>query len=202
MSAAAPRLSFQPTGIVGSLQELIDRGERFSSIYADPPWKYGNQATRAATDNHYPTMSVEDICAEPVKEVAAEEAVLFLWTTTSFLRASFQVIDAWGFEYKTNIVWVKPQIGIGNYVRVSHEHLMIANRGGRRTSGSRQRSTVEEVEQTAITADRTKHSAKPNLFRQKVMELAAGPYLEMYGRERIPGWTVYGNQVNPQTRFA
>jgi N6-adenosine-specific RNA methylase IME4 len=184
--------------LFSTLPEIILTGQKFVCVYGDPPWRYGNQATRAATDDHYPTMTVEQICREPIAELAAEKAALFLWTTTSFLRESLAVIDAWGFTYKTNMVWVKRQIGIGNYVRVSHEHLMIATRGGLRTAGRNQRSTVD----TAIEADRTAHSAKPDCFRAIVENLCPGPYLELYGREQVPGWTVYGNQINAQTRFA
>lgn len=174
-------------GVVGTLQELIDQGTRFACVYADPPWKYGNQGTRAATDNHYGTMTVAEICAEPVGGLCEDDAVLFLWTTSGFLRESFDVIDAWGFTYKSNMVWVKPQMGIGNYVRLCHEHLMIAVRGKGRTNGKSQRSDIR--------ADRTRHSAKPRVFRETVERLAVGPYLEMYGREAIDGWTVYGNQI-------
>jgi N6-adenosine-specific RNA methylase IME4 len=174
-------------GVYGTLHELVDEGHKFSCIYADPPWRYGNQGTRAATDDHYPTMTVEEICAEPVACVSADECHLYLWTTTSFLRDAFNVIDAWGFEYKSNMVWVKPQMGIGNYVRVSHEHLLIGVKGKTRTAGSSQMSWIQ--------ADRTVHSRKPREFRQAIERMSQGPYLEMYGREAIDGWAVYGNQV-------
>ena len=97
---------------------LSPKGSRFSTIYADPPWKYDNQGTRAATDNHYPTLTVEQIAAEPVAELAADNCHLHLWTTNGFLPAAFYVIEAWGFEYKSMFVWVKPTLGIGNYYRL------------------------------------------------------------------------------------
>ena len=175
------------TGTVDSLQSLIDEGKKFACIYADPPWKYGNQATRSSTDNHYGTMTIEEICAEPVAELTAELCHLYLWTTSSFLRDAFDVIDAWGFDYKSNMVWIKPQMGIGNYVRLAHEHLLIAVKGNTRTDGKSQMSWIQ--------ADRTKHSRKPGIFREVVNKMSPGPYLEMYGREKIDGWVVFGNQI-------
>ena len=176
-------------GIVGSLQELIDRGERFSTIYADPPWQYGNQATRASTDNHYGTMTVEQICNEPVSELAEDNAHLHLWTTNAFLNDAFDVIDAWGFVYKSCFVWVKPQMGIGNYWRVSHEFLLLGIRG--------KTPFRERDEKSWGVFDRGEHSAKPDEIRQKIERVSPGPYLEMYGRQSplVSSWTVYGNQV-------
>jgi len=174
-------------GVVGSLQELVEKKQKFTCIYSDPPWKYGNQSTRASTDNHYSTMTIDEICKEPIAELSKDKSILFLWTTASFLPDSFKVLEAWGFTYKSNMVWVKPQMGIGNYVRVSHEHLLIATKGGYRPDGKNQMSW--------INANRTKHSRKPIQFRQAIEKMCDGPYLEMYGREKIDGWTVYGNQI-------
>lgn len=171
----------------GEVKSLADYGEKFHCIYADPPWKYGNQATRASTDNHYPTMTVAEICDLPVKELAEEKAVLFLWTTNGFLRESFDVMDAWGFEFKSTMVWVKPQMGIGNYVRNAHEFLMIGSRGGMRTDGKSQISW--------INTRRGKHSKKPQEFRQVIEKMAPGPRLELFARETSPGWCVWGNEV-------
>jgi len=181
-------------------QQLQDLGElengHFATIYADPPWQYGNQSTRAATDNHYPTMPIDDICALPVKDIAADTALLFLWTTTSFIEPALtRVIPEWGFTYKSMIVWTKPQMGIGNYVRVSHELLLIANRGGMQTTGTSQMSWVE--------ANRTKHSRKPDKFRHIVEALAPGPRLEMFAREKFTEWSTWGNErINEAKLFS
>lgn len=177
----------------GEVKSLVDYGQKFRCIYADPPWKYGNQATRASTDNHYPTMTIAEICELPVKELLEEKAVLFLWATNGFLRESFDVMDAWGFEFKSSMVWVKPQMGIGNYVRNAHEFLLIGSRGGMRTDGKSQISW--------INSRRGKHSKKPQEFRHIVEKLAPGPRLEMFARETSPGWCVWGNEVE-STLFA
>lgn len=179
--------------ITGQAFDLSAVGEKFRCIYADPPWKYGNQATRASTDNHYPTMTVEEIAELPISQLTEEKAVLFLWTTNGFLRESFDVIDAWGFEFKSTMVWVKPQMGIGNYVRNAHEFLMIGSRGKMRTDGKSQISWIE--------SKRVKHSKKPQAFRQVIEKMAPGPRLELFARETSPGWIVWGNEVD-STLFA
>lgn len=180
-------------GVFTSLGDIAKSGLRFKAIYADPPWRYGNQATRASTDNHYETMAVEDIAAMPVSELAEDSALLFLWTTNGFLFESKAVIDAWGFEFKSSMVWVKPQIGIGNYVRNSHEFLLIASRGGMRTTDA------GKSQVSWIQADRGKHSAKPQVFRKAVEELSEPNRLELFGRSKADGWVVFGNQVETRT---
>lgn len=176
-------------GTVETLEEIASNGATFTTFYADPPWQYDNQGTRASTDNHYPTMTVADICCLPVDKLAADKSLLFLWTTNGFLEAALtQVIPAWGFTFKSSMVWVKPQMGIGNYVRNAHEFLLIANRGGLIPAGKSQLSWIE--------ADRTRHSAKPDSFRHVVESIAPGPRLEMFAREAMPGWYAWGNQVS------
>lgn len=170
-------------------------GQKFGTIYADPPWAYSNQGTRASTGNHYSTMSIEDLCAMPISDLAADDAHLHLWTTNAFMRDAFEVIEAWGFEYKSMAVWCKPQIGIGNYVRVSHEFVLIAVRGDCKKFKQRNiRSWFEEP--------RTRHSAKPDYWREVIENNSPEPRLELFGRERIPGWTVFGNQISSQNRIA
>lgn len=176
------------SGVVGSLDLLIADGKKFRCIYADPPWGYSNQQTRASTDNHYPTMSVDQIAAEPVGQLADDDAHLHLWTTNAFLHDSFRIMEAWGFSYRSCFVWVKPQMGIGNYWRVSHEFMLLGVRG-------KATNFMANDETSWLMADRTVHSRKPRAIREKIMRVSPGPYLEMYGREAVPGWMVYGNQV-------
>ena len=184
----AKRSCAQPT-IVRSLDELLRDGHQFTTILADPPWRYDNTASRAAAENHYSTLTVEQICNEPVSQLSGDKAHLHLWTTNAFLESAFQVMRAWGFEFKSCMVWVKPTIGMGNYWRVSHEFLLFGTRGklpfGRHDISS------------WLQAPRTVHSRKPFAFRQLIEQVSPGPYLELYGREEQPntGWTVFGNQV-------
>lgn len=176
-------------GIVTSLHELIDAGAKFSAIYADPPWAYSNKATRSAVEDVYKsTMTVDEICAEPVSQLATERCHLHLWTTNAFLFEARRVLEAWGFEYKSCFVWVKSQMGIGNYWRVSHEFMLLGVRGGMTFLDRGQKSWIEQP--------RTKHSRKPDEVRKIIEKVSPGPYLEMYGRQLPYGeWTVYGNEV-------
>ena len=175
--------------VVTNLQELIREGREFRTIYADPPWQYQNSAARGAAENHYRTMTLNAICAEPVKHLVADNAHLHLWTTNGLLREAFDVIEAWGFEYRSCFVWVKDIIGTGNYWRVSHEFLMLGVRG----SLTFRRRTERSWRQWS----RTVHSRKPGAVRLLIEQVSPGPFLEMYGREEIPNspWTVYGNCV-------
>ena len=159
----------------------------YGTVYADPPWPYDNQGTRAAASYHYPTMSIADICRLPVSERVKAQAHLWLWATNSFLREAFDVIDAWGFRYRSAMVWAKPQLGLGNYVRVSHEFLLIASRGNLVGRATDQRSWLEH--------DRMKHSQKPEIFRQIIEEVSLGPYLELFARTEADGWDTWGNGI-------
>lgn len=174
------------------VENLSDCGEKFVAIYADPPWQYANQGTRAATGNHYDTMPVSDICDLPVQAIAAERSLLFLWTTNGFIEdALSKVIPAWGYEYKSMVIWCKEQLGLGNYVRVSHEILLIASRGGMTGEAKNIKSWV--------VAPRSRHSSKPQVFREIVERVAGeGPKIELFAREQRPGWHVWGNQIDRQ----
>jgi N6-adenosine-specific RNA methylase IME4 len=171
---------------VDDLQALVGN-MTFGTIYADPPWAYQNQATRSATDNHYRTMSLADICALPVKDLAAPQCHLHLWTTNAFLPAAFEVLEAWGFEYKSVFVWCKPQMGIGNYWRVSHEFLLLGVRG--------QCSFADKSLMSWASLDRGQHSAKPHAVRAWVERASPGPRLELFSRQLVDGWVMWGDEI-------
>ena len=175
--------------VVSDLSTLAERGEKFATIYADPPWRYSNTASRGAAANHYSTMSIGELCALPVSDVSAKNAHLHLWTTNAFLPDSFRLIRSWGFTYKSCLVWVKPQIGMGNYWRVSHEFLLLGVKGSLAFQDKCQRSWLLEK--------RRRHSQKPYAIRALIERVSPGPYLELFGRVEIPNsdWTVFGNQV-------
>lgn len=172
---------------VDDLQSLVAKEMKFGCIYADPPWQYGNQGTRAATDNHYSTMTIEEIVALPIPELAADECHLHLWTTNGFLRDALGLLDKWGFEFKSTFVWVKPQLGIGNYWRCSHEIMLLGVRGGLTFPPTNYKSWIE--------FDRTEHSAKPEKVRGLIETVSPAPRLELFGRVAAPGWWVWGNQI-------
>lgn len=173
----------------------------FSTFVADPPWQYGNTSTRGAAENHYGTMTIEELCAlDIVPTRAADQAHLYLWTTAGHLPQAFEVMDAWGFEYKTYLVWVKPQMGMGNYFRVSTELVLFGTRGGMRTQARDIKNYFE--------SPRGQHSKKPTMFHDIVEKASPGPYLELFSRCNASdmlhgctcskcrlGWTVWGNQA-------
>ena len=169
---------------VWKLEELS--GRQFPCIMADPPWGYGNQATRSATGRHYPTMTLEALCALPVAQLAAPNAHLHLWTTSPLVESGFAVLRAWGFAYKSMFVWVKPEAGLGNYWRVSHEILLLGLRGRLMPLDKPVRSWMEHP--------RGEHSSKPDRIRELVEKFSPGPRLELFGRRKVPGWTVFGNE--------
>lgn len=180
-------------------QLIVPEGQ-FATIVADPPWRYGNTSTRGAAEDHYPTMSIAELCELDIAaERAADQSHLYLWSTAGHLPEAFSVMEAWGFTYKTYLVWVKPQMGMGNYFRVSTELVLFGIRGGMRT---RDMATMNYFE-----ARRGKHSAKPGKFYDLVQKCSPGPYLEMFARcykdrqlvcpcSRCDrGWEVWGNQA-------
>ena len=179
--------------VTGSLDALVESGEQFGCIYADPPWPYENQATRAATGNHYPSMTLDDIASLRVAELAARDSHLHLWVTNGFLFEADYVMRSWGFEYRSTFVWVKPQIGLGNYWRCAHEFLLLGVRGKAPFRDRSLRSWIQEP--------RTKHSAKPEHIRTLVEKASPGPYLELFGRKKERGWSVWGNQVDQQEQL-
>jgi len=163
-------------------------GKKFSCVYADPPWIYGNQITRGATSDHYDGLSVSEISSLPVPELTTKNAHLHLWTTNAFLPDAFSIMEQWGFTYKSMFIWVKPQMGMGNYWRVSHEYMLFGLKGKLPFNSHSQMSWGEYK--------RCKHSAKPEQIRHKIETVSPGPYLELFGRRLSDGWTVFGNQLD------
>jgi N6-adenosine-specific RNA methylase IME4 len=170
------------------LERLTASGHKFQTIYVDPPWKYRNRASRGAAEKHYNTMTVEEIAALPVGRLAGEKGHLWLWTTNAFLFKCPRLFEAWGFEFKSTCIWVKPQMGCGNYLRNSHEILLLAVRGG---LAGRAKDVMSWLE-----IDRGKHSSKPVEFRQLIEKVSPGPYLELFARDPALGWTVWGNEID------
>ena len=173
--------------IISSLQAIMTSGRKFATIYADPPWPYQNRGTRAAAEKHYPTMTLDQIADLSVADLAQDNAHLHLWTTNAFLFAAQQIMVAWGFEYKSCFVWVKPEMGIGNYWRVSHEFLLFGLRG---KCPFNDRGILSWLE-----IPRGPHSAKPEQIRALIERVSPPPRIELFGRRSAEGWTVVGNEI-------
>jgi N6-adenosine-specific RNA methylase IME4 len=161
--------------------------KRYCTILADPPWDILQSGPRGA-NQHYPLMSVTDICALQVAGLAEEDAHLWLWVTNAGLHAGKQVMEAWGFSYRSCLTWIKPRIGLGTYLRNQTEHLLLGVRGTApirfRAQGSWFYAPVQE------------HSRKPEEQYAIIERCSPGPYLELFARRRHLGWHVWGNEVS------
>ena len=184
--------------IVDDLSDLIARGDKFRAILADVPWEFratpmGRIGKHHTNDVYYPSMATEKICELPVRKVADRRAFLFLWCPAIMLKAAIGVLEAWGFEYKTNLCWDKDHgFGSGYYFRMRHEHLLLGlgPRAPRHFDDPNIKSVLR-VRRTEL------HSAKPAVVHDIVQRACPGPYLELFGRRRVPGWTVLGNEIAP-----
>lgn len=173
--------------------------KKYSVILADPPWAYrvwSKKGMGRSAENHYPTMSIADIRALPVKDLAADDCALFLWITFPQLQEAFSVIQDWGFTYKTvAFVWVKqnrksPSLfwGLGYWTRANAEVCLLATRG----SPKRQSAAVHQV----ILSPVERHSKKPDEVRERIAALMGDvPRVELFARQETPGWDVWGNEV-------
>jgi N6-adenosine-specific RNA methylase IME4 len=163
-------------------------------VYADPPWLYGNKPpSGSGAQSHYPGMTIEQLCKLPVEAHTHKDAVLFMWVTAPMLYeipGPREVIVAWGFTPKTGRVWDKVEHNFGNYISIRHEHLIIATRGS--CTPDRPTPMLDSV---VVERQEGEHSAKPASFRKDIERLYNGPYLELFGIERVEGWDVFGNDA-------
>jgi N6-adenosine-specific RNA methylase IME4 len=183
---------------VDDLVEFARSGKRFSVIYADPPWPFVNWSptrTNSSPDFHYETNGIDTIKALPVAALAADDATLLLWGTWPQLPAALDVINAWGFTYKTvAFVWVKQNpkgdglhTGMGYWTRSNSEYCLLATKG----APKRLAPDVHQIIQAPVG----EHSAKPEEVRRRIERLVDGPYLELYARKPVDGWTCWGNEI-------
>jgi N6-adenosine-specific RNA methylase IME4 len=162
----------------------------YDVIYADPPWKYEfSLSSRGDPEKHYPVMELDQICR--LKIPSADDSVLFLWATAPKLSEALIVMDAWGFEYRTNLVWIKDRMGTGFYFRGQHEHLLVGKKGD-------MPAPPEEARIPSVfEAPRRGHSEKPEIVYDIIERMYPnGRYLELFARNnhRI-GWTVWGDEA-------
>ncbi|HAQ0304445.1 TPA: DNA methyltransferase [Enterococcus faecium] len=168
----------------------------YNIIYADPPWRYDCKNVQGAAENHYSTMSIDELCALPVERLASKDCLLFLWATFPMLPEALRLIKAWGFSFKTvAFVWLKQNrksltwfYGLGRWTRGNAEICLLATHGKpKRRSASVHQFIISPIEQ---------HSKKPDVTREKIVELAGDlPRVELFARQKTPGWGVWGNEV-------
>ncbi len=170
----------------------------FTVLYADPPWAYRVEGGRGAADKHYGTMKLGELCMLPIEELAAPDAVLFMWATWPTLPDAFGLMRAWGFEFKTcAFSWHKVNkiatdtsfVGLGHWTRANSEPCLLGIRG--------KPQRVSKAVQQVISAPIGEHSAKPAETRTRILELMGDvPAIELFAREPSPGFECWGNEVN------
>lgn len=177
---------------------------QYQIIYADPPWKYNDQLGAAG----YPKMTLAELVAMPVKELAAKDAVLFLWATWPTLPYAFGLMNAWGFEYKNcGFDWVKlnkkaltPFVGLGHWSRGNSEVCLLGARGKPHRAMKDVRQILMDEGEGLITAPIGRHSAKPPEVRDRIIRLMGDlPAVELFAREKVAGWDAFGNEIPPET---
>ena len=165
--------------------------DKYDLVYADPPWQYGNSMPDYFTEqaNHYPLMSIDEICAMPIKNMVNENAVLFLWVTSPILEEAFQVVKAWGFKYKTSFIWDKIKHNMGHYSSVRHEILLLCIRGSYPLHNVKLYDSVLSLERTA-------HSQKPEHYYEMIEDIYCNAKkIELFSRAKRQNWDSYGNQI-------
>lgn len=175
--------------------------KKYNIIYADPPWSYKDKRDKhprmcGGATSHYNTMSLEQIKALPIKDLAADNCMLFLWVTFPNLQEGLDVIKSWGFKYKTlGFSWIKtnknngkPFFGIGYYTKSNCEVCLIGVKG--------KPIKVSNSVSSVIISPRQEHSKKPDQIRDKIVELCGDvPRIELFARKKTEGWDVWGNEV-------
>jgi N6-adenosine-specific RNA methylase IME4 len=180
----------------------------YGAILADPPWSFEAWASPPygkgrAAESHYNTMKEHELSALPVANMAASDSVLFVWACWPTIEQAFRLIDAWGFKYKTcGFCWVKANATqihmfeeeitadmlLGYWTRSNSEVCLLATRGT-------PKRTASDIRQ-AIISPRREHSRKPDGVHERIERLVAGPYLELFARQKRPGWDAWGNQTD------
>jgi N6-adenosine-specific RNA methylase IME4 len=182
------------------LREFVE-GRKFGTILADPPWRFANRTGKMAPEHRrlsrYATMTIEEIEALPVGEFVSPTAHLYLWVPNALLPWGLRVLAAWGFEYKSNLVWHKLRKdggsdgrGVGFYFRNVTEMILFGVRGRNARTLAAGRRQVNY-----IGSRKREHSRKPDEQYEIIEACSPGPFLELFARGKRPGWSVWGNEA-------
>jgi N6-adenosine-specific RNA methylase IME4 len=173
---------------------------RYGAILIDPPWRFTNRTGKMAPEHRrlhrYETMTFEQIAALPVGPLALPQSHLYLWTPNALIAEALEIMAGWGFTYKTNLVWLKVRKdgkpdgrGVGFYFRNVTELLLFGVKGNLRTlAPGRSQANV-------IITRKEEHSRKPDAQYDLIRRCSPGPYLELFARRKVDGWTSWGNQA-------
>lgn len=179
-------------------------GHTFGTVLADPPWRFANRTGKIAPEHRrltrYETLSFDEIAALPIADLSDERAHCYLWVPNALLPYGLNILESWGFEYKTNLIWHKIRKdgkpdgrGVGFYFRNVTEVLLFGVRGKHARTLGPGRSQVN-----FMATRKREHSRKPDEQYDIIEECSWGPYLELFGRGQRDGWTVWGNQADPE----
>jgi len=182
-------------------RDLLSRDfHAFGTVLADPPWRFANRTGKMAPEHkrlaRYTTMTTQEIAELPIQSLALDKSHLYLWVPNALIKEGLYVMEHWGFEYKTNIVWYKTRKdggpdgrGVGFYFRNVTEVLLFGVRGGLRTGDAGRRQT------NIIVSRKREHSRKPDEQYAIIESCSPGPYLELFARQAMDGWTSWGNEA-------
>lgn len=202
---------------------MIEVNKKYNVIYADPPWSYDNKKTgralngtgqNMAADDKYFTMSLDELCNMPIKQIVDKDCILFMWAVVPMMPEAFKVLQAWGFTYKTMLTWRKIMSqGLGYWFRGQCEHLLVAKKGSpkafRQQVCNYYQSEYDLINDHVHQQKVGSHSQKPHYFRELISKAVSVSFenpkkLELFARSRdgffpdyeYEGWDVYGNEVN------
>lgn len=178
--------------------DIYNTNKRYQIIYADPPWRYSDRKCNGACELHYKTMKLGEIKDLPIHKIADNDCVLFLWTTYPMLKEALELIEAWGFIYKSiGFQWIKKNksgkgwfFGLGRWTRGNTEPCLIAVKG----KPHRESNKVSQLVMEPVGI----HSVKPSIVREKIIELMGGEEkckIELFARQQFDGWDCWGNEV-------
>jgi len=171
--------------------------KKYKIIYADPPWKYRNNRTGGSMlpqDVYYPKMTTKEICDLPVQDISDKDSVLFLWSTVPMIEDAFCVLKAWGFKYKTMLFWRKiMSLGLGFWFRGQVEILLMGIKGKIKAFRIQKANIIQ--------AKVRKHSQKPDEFYELIEMTGLEPKIELFARNKRPGWDVWGNEVKSDIKL-
>lgn len=177
--------------------DIFFPAKKYDVIYADPPWSYNDRKCNGACEPHYKTMGLKELKELPVGQLAAKDSVIFLWITYPMLREGLELMEVWGFKYKTiGFQWIKLNrsgkgkfFGLGRWTRGNTEGCFIGVRG----NISRKNNSVSQIIEGPVRA----HSQKPEIARDKIMELMGNglSYIELFARQHTEGWDCWGDEI-------
>lgn len=183
--------------------------KKYKIIYADPPWTYDDKLTGGKVwgglDKHYPQMTNEELKALPINQIMDDDCILFMWCTWPKIKDGLDVIESWGFEYKTAaFVWFKTfngrtHRGMGRWTRSNSEYVLLARKNKVSRKSARISQIIQSIEDFDFMPETIKqeimgHSKKPDTVRKKIIELVGDlPRIELFARTKVHGWDVWGN---------